>query len=241
MARIAKEFGLACMAIPLLAMTSAMSLASEQAHPLEEFGFDATANDVKRCLAQYSPDDETLARIKQHLVDLGDNDYLVRERASEALLQFHGLPIRLLQEAAQSDDIEVRHRARWILRSRGVRHSEKMLVAALRTIRQERLSGLTDEVLRVAALHDSDEVQRRAAEAIVATVTPEDEDTRRLAYGRGRLGACRSRSDFWQLSGSTRRPTNRIASRVRVSKSTGMSNVCLSIRPSAATEQFYRR
>lgn len=170
-------------AILVLGSASAVTLASETPHPLKEFGFEATVDDVSRCLAQFSLDNEAIARIEQHLINLGDEDYFVRESASEALLRYHVLPIRLLQEAAQSDDLEVRCRVKRILRSRGVEHSEKMLVAVLRTIQQERFPGFAAEVVHVVSSHDADTLHRIAAEALVATATAEDAGLLRAVLG----------------------------------------------------------
>ena len=172
-----------CVVAAILALgpASAAALAAERSPPLKEFGFEATADGVRKCFAQFSLDDEAIVRIKHHLVDLGDDDYFVRQSASEALLQYHVLPIRLLQEAAQSDDLEVRSRAKRILKGRGAGHSEKMLVAALRTIQQERLPGFAAEVVHAVSSHDADTLHRIAAEALVATATTEDADLLRAA------------------------------------------------------------
>jgi len=170
----------AAAAIPAPGSASAVSSASEKPNPLKEFGFEATVDGVSRCLAQFSLDNEAVARIKQLLVKLGDEDYFVRESASEALLRYHVLPTRLLQGAAQTNDFEVRCRVKRILKSRGVEHTKKMLAAALRTIQQERLSGFAAEVVHAVSSHDADS-SLEGWQAIVGNRVV-DRDTLKLSF-----------------------------------------------------------
>jgi len=58
------------------------------------------------------PDDKAIAKL---IRDLGDGDFEMREKASEALWRAGSAAEKALQEAAKSDDIEVRKRARDIL------------------------------------------------------------------------------------------------------------------------------
>lgn len=173
----------ACVALAILALVSAAALGVDKPHPLEKFGYEATAEGVGKCLAQFSLADDEVARIKQCLTNLGNDDYFVRERASEALLRYHVLPTGLLQEAAQSDDFEVRCRAERLLSSRGVEYAENMLAAALQTIRQERLPGFAAEAIHAASTRKRGSLQQIAAEALVATARTKDADLLRIALG----------------------------------------------------------
>jgi hypothetical protein len=146
----------------------------EENNPLARFGFASTADDVARCLARFSPDDAASAEIRRLFAELGDDKFLVRQRAHAALLGYPLLPADLLRESQASDDPEVRDRATRIARARGDDHAEKVFRAALTTIRDHRLAGLADEVVAVFNVVGGADLERLAREALAATVTHAD-------------------------------------------------------------------
>lgn len=108
--------------------------------------------------------------------DLGNRSYPVRERAFAELRSKQVSALPLIKQAANSGDLEVRYRARKLLEyfGKGESQRDQILHAIFRVIEQKKLTGLSDELIKIFPICEAAFVQRQAQRALVATSTPED-------------------------------------------------------------------
>jgi len=115
------------------------------------------------------------AKLVDELIELlGHNDYRRREQATQKLLAMPMLPEPALRRATQSDDMEVRCRAEYILAQAAQRTEQPTLLAALRTVRRRRLKGLAAAILKTVEQFPDEAVIEAAEGATAATVGAED-------------------------------------------------------------------
>jgi HEAT repeat protein len=129
---------------------------------------------VAKVLRELLPSDKDRERTSALIAQLGSDDYREREAATEALMRMPRPPLRELLEAAKSEDAEVRQRAGRILAEAGESSTSVVVFATCRVIAQQKLTGLTQDLLAAAALADSEPVRAAVRLAMVATAGPED-------------------------------------------------------------------
>jgi hypothetical protein len=128
--------------------------------------------------------------------DLGSEDPLTRHEAILRLSALRAPALDAIREAAGSPDPEVR-RAAARLREEWLRRVRKdVLLAALRTIADDGVRGIADEVLELAPLAAEMQLGPWVASALRATVVEEDLAALRLVAaagsGEGRYAAVRA-------------------------------------------------
>lgn len=127
---------------------------------------------------------------------LGSGDPLARHETLLRLSAFQAPPLDAIREALASPDPEVR-RVAARLREQALRQVRRdLLLAALRTIADDGIKGLADEIVAVAPLAGEMEITPSVAAALRATVGPEDLATLRGAAadarGEARYAAVRA-------------------------------------------------
>ena len=141
---------------------------------LERQGVSADREGLFKLFSELCPSQEHRKRVAQLIRQLGDDDFLQREAASNALLRMPHPPLAELKQAAQSDDAEVRYRARRILAEVDESPASILLFAACRVIDRKQLPGLAPELLKAAAVVDGDAVRIALRRAMAATVGDDD-------------------------------------------------------------------
>lgn len=155
----------------------AMAAHATPTHPLAQFGYGATASEVRRCLAQFVPSAERKQETVELIKQLGDPKFSVRENAHTRLAQFAVLPRAELGKAAERGDSEMKARIEQILSHRTQSALDKIWHDALRQIIQFKHKGLASDVLSAAAQIDSESFWALLSEALVVTSTPDDAET----------------------------------------------------------------
>lgn len=141
---------------------------------LLEKNIQPTTDGLKAYFTSLHLDDAAQRRLVSKLVDqLGDVQYSVREAATSKLLSMRALPRARLIAASKGTDPEVRWRANRIL-SLANNEGDNVLYAALVTIAEKKLPGLTPELLRVIPLCDKPYLQASARRALAATARKAD-------------------------------------------------------------------
>lgn len=121
---------------------------------LREKGIEPTAEGLNAYFRELHPTAEQQQRIARLIEDLGATDsFAAREGAMGKLLVLPSLPIEALTEAMESDDPEIRWRAKLVL-DKGRPESRRVLFAAFKVIEQQKLSGTTAELLKAIPLCD---------------------------------------------------------------------------------------
>jgi len=167
-----------------VAWLPADALAEQEEGILDRFGFARSADDLRRCLRSFTPDKAAAAAIEGFIGQLGDKDFFVRQRATEALLRYPIVPNRLLRKAAESTDLEVSSRAQRILLRRPESDLQELLAAVLEAVRDERISGLAVEILAALEAVDDFALREPAVEALAATAVEADAGVLRRGLGK---------------------------------------------------------
>ena len=162
-----------CLILVLLAQDVAHS--QEPApHPLKEFGFGATEDDVRRCLKLFVPDKERQAKIGKLIKELSDPKFAVRENANVELARLPILPRADLRKAAEAGDAETKARIEQILEHRSDEYSDRLLHAALRQVAQLEQKGFAPEILAAIGKTERESFLALLSKALVATATEKD-------------------------------------------------------------------
>jgi HEAT repeats len=114
-------------------------------------------------------DDATRARLKQFIVELGDDSYDVRENATKQLILFGLAARRWLHEAVHSPDLEVRRRAERCIDTIE-RDAPERIAISLAAVRVLKLRNPADTVPVLFAYLPSAEDERVAEEARLALI-----------------------------------------------------------------------
>jgi len=123
----------------------------------------------------------------QAVRNLGSDDPVTRHEALLDLTALAAPPLDAIHGAMSSDDVEVRRVATRLLQEWLRRVRRDLLLAALRTIAEEGVKGLANDVLGVAPLAAELRLQSTLAAALRATLTPGDLAALRLAAGAGEI------------------------------------------------------
>ena len=141
---------------------------------LREIQIEPDAAGLRAYLRSLHPDAAQRRRAAQLIRDLGSREsFAKREAAMAQLLVLPVQPAEALVAGSKGSDPEIRWRAKQILAS-GKVEADRVLYAALRTIRDKKLAGLVAEILRVIPLCDKRHLLHAAGEALRAATRPED-------------------------------------------------------------------
>ena len=129
---------------------------------------------IAQLLRRALPSDQHAAEVANLIADLGSDEFEDRQKATTALLALPHPPIKALQVAADSEDLEVRERSRRILSEveRGVHL--RSVYAALRTIERRRVQGLSNLLLPLIPYWTEEVMLTAARRALVVTAQPHD-------------------------------------------------------------------
>jgi HEAT repeat protein len=141
---------------------------------LLESNIQPTAKALNQYLKSLHPNRQSAARVAHLISEMGSADsFRARENATKQLILMPRLPTEALIKATQSKDPEVRWRAKSILNA-GQPESERVLYAALKTIAQKPITGVTSEVLKAIPLCDENHLRFAARAALKQTTSTSD-------------------------------------------------------------------
>jgi len=104
---------------------------------------------------------------------LGADEFQAREEATRQLLRSPNLTRSMLTEATDSDDPEVRWRARAVIEQVD-QHSENVFYAVMQVIKCRDITGLAPSILAAIACFDKPHLRYAARDALAATVRETD-------------------------------------------------------------------
>jgi len=162
-------------------MTACSSLVSAQENPfigqyltlLKQGGIAATKEELGAYLRQHHPSPLGKTPSAELIKQLGDDDFLVRETAMQKLMRATAREMSSLEAAAKSQDPEVRWRAKMVLEQTSKPKSD-LLYAAFVVIHNQRIAGLTPEILGCAPVCSSDHLKQSMIRALEATAVVGD-------------------------------------------------------------------
>ena len=140
---------------------------------LSENGIEPSGAGVVAFLRKMLPDPNQQQQIASLIRQLGDDQFSQREAATAQLLQMPAVPVAALSAAADGGDIEIRWRARKVLRLAEDR-SGNLLLAALKILTYEKTAGAADEILAVLPFCRKSYLLVAAHEALEAVAGPND-------------------------------------------------------------------
>jgi HEAT repeat protein len=167
-----------------------------------------------RVFRQRTPDEETLAHIKALIVQLGDDEFQLREEASEELASLGVVASGLLRQASRHADLEIRRRARDTLAHIQENDlSVEVLQSALRVLGQSKPIGLIEVLLNYAPHAAGDEVAEEVCLALASVAVRDGEAepllvralTDKLAVKRGAAGVALCRAGCRDQRAAVRR------------------------------------
>ena len=152
---------------------SAAAQADREADLLRDRGIEPTAEGIAGYLKslQKGSDD---ALVKEQIAKLGNDDYKVREAATQKLISMPQLPEAMLKAAVRGKDPEVAMRAQRVLEESHAVSVSAMLDAGFTVIRERQLKGASGAILAAMNVVPPD-VTSQALAAVCATAGPEDE------------------------------------------------------------------
>lgn len=127
----------------------------------------------------YIPKNLTRQQAEAFTLQLGSNDFHEREDASQSLVQSPNFPDDVLNGAANSDDLEIRWRARLVLSQRG-RRDWRYFQAALRIL-AEKPPPETLEVLLELSAYYMDESNLNLIQRVLASISREEDVAKLIA------------------------------------------------------------
>lgn len=171
--------------LPALVACAALPVAgagpSHYEKVLRDHNIPPTTAGLSAYLEELHPSAEQQRRAARLIDKLGSADsFTAREAAMTELLAMPVQPAAALRAAARSEDPEVRWRARKVLRLASPQ-GERILYAAFMTIKESRLPGLVQPVVKAIPRCDKDYLRRAAGEALAATARPGDAQRLRRA------------------------------------------------------------
>lgn len=141
---------------------------------LREKKIEPTAEGLNKYFHGLHPSPEQEARAKHLIEQLGSTDsFAEREEATAGLLVMPTLPSEMLIAAAEGEDPEVRWRAKRILEL-GKPEAERTILAALRFIDEQKLPGVTEELIAAIPLLDKQYHLFAARQALAAAAQEGD-------------------------------------------------------------------
>lgn len=141
---------------------------------LNERSIEPTTTGLGQYLKDLHPSDEQTKLAAKFIEQMGDADsFKSREEAMNRLLVMPTLPTEMLTAASIGKDPEIRWRALHILKI-GRPESERVMFAVFQYIKEEKVTGLTEEVLKAIPLADKRHIQFAAQNALAEIAQPGD-------------------------------------------------------------------
>ena len=140
--------------------------------------------ELSEYLLSLVPTEENEQHMAELVKQLGDESFLLREQAEVALSGMPNPPRELLQRAAQSDDPELRYRAKAILEKSRKGSAHGVTYAVYGYIVHHEIKGLTFPILQYMPHSAEPSAFGLASQAVQATATKDDLDLLRRAIKR---------------------------------------------------------
>jgi len=140
---------------------------------LSDRGIAPNADGISDYLRQLHPSAELRAKALALIEDLSNDSFATREAAMQQLLIMPVLDTEAVVAATRSNDPEVRWRAEKVL-TVGRPETERLLYAAFRVIKEEKLAEAVPSVIAAIPLCDRKHIRVAAQDALVAAARPED-------------------------------------------------------------------
>ena len=150
---------------------------SPYAATLRQHGIESNAAGLGKYLRLLHPNEQKAQRL---IEQLGSDRFADRESAMKRLLALPFPPTEALQIAAESNNPEVRLRAKKILAAAKPQRS-MLMHAIFKTIEREKVPGLTAELLRAVVLCDQRHLRVAVRAAVRTTAGPDDASLLRKA------------------------------------------------------------
>ena len=160
-------------------LTPAMLPAAQEESPyratLISNNITPTRDGLSTYLRSLEPTPEQTTRAKRLIAQLGDaTSFARREEAMQKLIALAHSPLAELNAATEHADPEIRWRAKATLLAINRGESEKVLYAVLKTIDQEEVAGLADDLLIAINASDKRYLRQAGFAALKATATESD-------------------------------------------------------------------
>ncbi len=167
----------------------AVATAAQDADVLARYGIEPTREGLTRYFATFLPDKKGHARIAAGIRALQAPREPRREHGIAVLLRAGVGALDALDEATKSIDPDVSRHARSLARRARIMRNEATL-AALRTIKKKKISGMTRSVLSIAPFCDDRvELRHLVERALLATAGTQDVGHIRAAIAGGKPAA----------------------------------------------------
>jgi outer membrane protein assembly factor BamB len=140
---------------------------------LAKYGIEPTADSISAYLKSLTPSSEQQQSLQKLIGQLGDESYTAREAATRELVRQPSGLSELLAAAISGSDVEVRWRAKLVAEQTS-RESQALLQAALLTVQQKKLTGLTPQLLAVSPFCTAEPLRTTLRRAVVAALEPAD-------------------------------------------------------------------
>jgi len=140
---------------------------------------------IARYLGLMFPDEALRERIDRLVEQLGAPSAAVRDGAMRELMLLDSAPLAALRGARDHESPEVRRLAGHLVDRIEASLDPQLLAAVLRTIRDRRIKGLTDEVLDALTLSSDIYFRAEALRTLLVTMRPEDRGIILRAAGGG--------------------------------------------------------
>lgn len=170
-------------AVPQPFVVSEMTLSSQPGQDwseelvtaLKSVGIEPTRQGLRQYLRDFLPSADAEQRIRALINQLGSRDYSQRYAATQALALISPTERHLIEQATQSDDLEVAVRARQVLRAMEQSAQLRRLSRILALMDEHRLHGFTRELDEVyQALEPEHALQRQFEKLLVEVAQPRD-------------------------------------------------------------------
>ncbi|MHC4848580.1 MAG: HEAT repeat domain-containing protein [Planctomycetota bacterium] len=141
---------------------------------LAKHAMQPTRASIARFLRYMFPGPKLRARIDYLVERLDDRDAAIRDAAMRELIGLHSAPLVALKRAATSRNPEVRKITRELIVRAEAELNPRLLFVVFRTIRREKMTGLTPEILNAIPLASDFYVRKEAERALLETARPDD-------------------------------------------------------------------
>ncbi len=168
-------------AAPLAAQEN--PFAGQSLTTLKQAGISPTKEELSALLKQHHLAVGDRSSTAELVKQLGDDDFFVREAALQQLLQAAARDTATLENAVKSSDPEIRWRAKVVLERANTKPKSDLLYAAFVVIYNQKISGLTDEILGCGPACASDHLRQALLRSLEASAVADDAPKLRKAIG----------------------------------------------------------
>ena len=140
---------------------------------LAKYGIEPTAESIGGYLKSLTPSDGQKQTLQKLIGQLADESFATRESATRELVRQTGGLSDLLAAAIAGDNPEVRWRARLVAEQTS-KESQALLHAALMAIQQQKLAGLTPQLLEVSQFCTTEPLRSSLRRTVAGNLEPKD-------------------------------------------------------------------